>query len=98
ITELEIRLKPNPNIRGRLITEMGERVPHDTTVLVFNNYEDAPNGMLGEFGTGVTTNTMIFPPLGPFSCSTRTSLKPSERTLAMSRLIVAAFILSPALV
>jgi hypothetical protein len=53
ISDLEIRLKPNPNIRGRLITEGGEPLPHDSTVLTFNNYEDGPNATLGPFGTGV---------------------------------------------
>jgi hypothetical protein len=53
ITDLEIRLKPNPNTRGRLITEGGKPVPHDSTVLIFNNYEDPVSGALGSFGTGV---------------------------------------------
>src|SRR5205814_1510766 len=50
ITDLEIRLKPHPNIRGRLIMEAGEAVPANRTVLVFTNYDNPANGT---FGTGV---------------------------------------------
>ena len=50
IVDLQIRLKSNPNISGRLIMEAGEPLPRDRTVLLFNNYDDAMNGT---FGTGV---------------------------------------------
>src|SRR5207302_1065949 len=39
ITNLEIRLKANPNIRGRLITDSGEPLPRDRTVLILTNYD-----------------------------------------------------------
>jgi protocatechuate 3,4-dioxygenase beta subunit len=62
IIDFEIRLRTNPSIRGRLITEGGEPLPHDRTVLIFSNDEDPLNGMLGTFGAGVE-------PDGTFSLS-----------------------------
>jgi len=50
VTDLEIRLKSNPNIRGRLIMEDGDPMPRDRTVLVFTNYDNPANGT---FGSGV---------------------------------------------
>jgi hypothetical protein len=51
IANLQVALKPNPRIQGRLITEGAAPLPHDRTVLLFNNYNTtAPYPE--SFGTG----------------------------------------------
>jgi hypothetical protein len=51
IANLQVSLKPNPRIQGRLITEGAEPPPRDRTVLLFNNYNTtAPYPE--SFGTG----------------------------------------------
>jgi protocatechuate 3,4-dioxygenase beta subunit len=59
ITDLEVRLKVHPNIRGEVIMEDGAPVPRNRTILAFTNYDNPANGT---FGTGVE-------PDGTFSLS-----------------------------
>jgi hypothetical protein len=51
IFDLELNLRPQPVINGKMIAEDGEPLPKNRTVLVFTNFENGSDGT--QLGTGL---------------------------------------------